>query len=68
MKLRVSLINLFPSKNKENSVQTQKEAIRKLCGGFIGVPERTKTTQISKRHLMQLRINFDNLKDAISKH
>ena len=68
MKLRVSLINLFPSKNKENSLETQKEPIRKICGGFIGVPERMKTTQISKRHLMHLRIKFDNLKNAISKH
>ena len=27
-------------------------AYNKLCGGFIGEPERMKTTQITKRHLM----------------
>ena len=50
-----------------------KEAIRKivlnkLCGGFIGVPERKKTMQITKRHLMQLQLKSDNLKEAMSKN
>ena len=37
----------------------------KLCGEFIGAPERMKTTQITKRHLMQLRMKLDNLKDVM---
>ena len=34
---------------------------KKVCGGFIGVPERMKAMQITKRHLIKL----DNLKEAI---
>ena len=30
--------------------------------------ERTKTSQITKRHLMQLRLKLDNLKEAMSKN
>ena len=40
-----------------------KEAIRKMCGGFIRVPERMKTMQITKRHSMQLQIKLNNLKE-----
>ena len=36
--------------------------------GFIGVPERKKTMQITKRHLMQLQLKSDNLKEAMSKN
>ena len=47
-----------------------KEAIRKrtskLCGRFIGVPERMKTTQIKKKHLLQQQIKLNNLRDAMS--
>ena len=40
----------------------------KLCGGIIGVQERKKTMQIIKRHLMQLQLKSDNLKEAMSKN
>ena len=58
-----------PSRKKHLS----KDAIRKmcsskLCGGFIDVPERKKTMQITKRHLMQLRLKLDNLKEVMSKN
>ena len=36
--------------------------------GFIGVPERKKTMQNTKRHLMQLQLKSDNLKEAMSKN
>ena len=58
-----SIIDQFVClKNNKNSLKKHlsKEAVReiayKLCGGFVGVPERTKTTQITKRHLMQLQL------------
>ena len=38
----------------ENSVQAN-------CVRFIGVSERMKTMQITKRHLMQLQLKLDNL-------
>ena len=64
MKLRVLLINLFPRKNKENSLERnacQKKTLEiyrtsKLCGGFIGVPEIMKTRQITKRYTIQAEI------------
>ena len=55
-----TIIDKFvPLKNqgkRSRKKHLSKEAIRKkclskLCGGFIGVPERTKTIQITKRHL-----------------
>ena len=55
MKLRVSVINLFLSKNK------------KLCGGFIDVPERIQNTQITKMESMQLQMKLDILTEATSK-
>ena len=71
MKLRVSLINLFHGKNKEKGLERQKKLLEKyntskLCGGFIGVPERMKTMQITKRHLIQLRLKINYLKEAMS--
>ena len=50
-----------------------KEAIRKIMlkqtmWRFIGVPERKKTMQNTKRHLMQLQLKSDNLKEAMSKN
>ena len=48
-----------------------KEAIRKIMlkqTMFIGVPERTKTIQNTKRHLMQLQLKSDNLKETMSKN
>ena len=55
-----SIIDKFvPLKNKENGQERntcqkkllKKLCLSKLCGGFIGVPERMKTMQITKRHL-----------------
>ena len=51
-----------PLKNKESSLERntcqkkllEKYCANKLCGGFIGVPERMKTTRITKRQFMQL--------------
>ena len=43
----------------------EKECTSKRCGGFIGVPERMKTTQITKKHLVQLRLKLGNIKDAM---
>ena len=76
MKLRLSSINLFPGKNKDNGLERNtrqkmllaKYCSSKLCGGFIGVPEKIKTMQIKKRHLMQLQLKLDNLKQAMSKN
>ena len=74
MKLKVSLINVFPSKNKENGLERnscqkkllEKYCTSKLCGGFKDVPERMMTTQSTKKHVMELRIKLDNLKEAMS--
>ena len=41
----------------------KKQVHKQIFGGFIGAPERMKTTQITKRHLMQLRMKLDNLKE-----
>ena len=62
-----SIIEQFVSLKKKQGKRSRKkhlskEVIKKIiykqttyvCGGFIGVPERMKTTQITKRHLMQL--------------
>ena len=71
MKFRVSSINLFPSKKQGKRCRKKhlsKEAIRKIVLGFIGVPERKKTMQITKRHLMQLQLKSDNLKEAMNKN
>ena len=63
-----SIIYQFvPLKNKENYLE-RNTCQKKLCEGFIGVPERMKITQITKRHLMQLQLKLDNLKEAMSKH
>ena len=35
---------------------------------YIDVPESMKTTQITKRYLMQLRVILDNQKEAMSKN
>ena len=43
-----------------------KEAIRKIV--FVGVLERKKTMQIIERHLMQLQLKLDDLKEAMSKN
>ena len=71
-----SIIDKFvPLKNKENGIERdtcQKKLLEKLCsskcGGFIGVPDRKMTMQITKRHLMQLQQKLDNLKEAMSKN
>ena len=56
-----SIIDQFvPLKKQGNGIERntcQKKLLEK-CGGFIGVPERKKTTQITKRHLMQLRLKL----------
>ena len=70
-----SIIDKFV-KNKENGLERntcqkkllEKQCLSKLCGGFIGVPERMKTMQITKRHLMQLQLKLDNLKEAMNKN
>ena len=36
----------------------RKIVLKKLCGGFIGVPERKKTMQITKRHEQKLACNI----------
>ena len=36
--------------------------------GFIDISERTKTMQVTKRNLMQLRLKLDDLKEAMSKN
>ena len=55
-----SIINKFvPLKNNENGLERntcqkkllEKLCLSKLCGGFIGITERMKTMQITKRHL-----------------
>ena len=46
----------------------EKQCSSKLCGRFIGVPERMKAMQITKRHLMQLQLKLDSLKEAVSKN
>ena len=56
------------SKKKHLSKEAIRKIANKLCGGFIGVPERMNTMQITKRHLMQLRLKLDNLKEAMSKN
>ena len=61
--------------NKENSLERnicQKKLLEKwrtskLCVEFISVPERTKTTHITKKHLLQLIMKLNNLKEAIKK-
>ena len=62
-----SIVDQFvPMKKQGNRFKKKhfsKEAIRK-----IGVQERMKTTPITKRHLMQLELKSDNLKEGMSKH
>ena len=58
-----SIIDKFvPLKNQgkqsRNTCQKkllEKYCLSKLCGGFIGVPERMKTMQITKKHLTKLK-------------
>ena len=50
---------------KDEDYANYKEA---LSGGFIGVPEMMKTMQITKRHLMQLQLKLDNLKEGMNKN
>ena len=76
MKLRVSLINFSLEKNKENGLKRnsfqkkllEKQCTNKLCESVIVVPERMKTTQFTKRHLKQLRLKLDSLKEAMNKN
>ena len=70
-----SIIDKFvPLKNKGNSLQRNllkkllKILFNNLRRGFMGAPERMKTLQISKRHLMQLRLKLDSLKEAMGKN
>ena len=70
-----SIINFVPLKKQGKRSRKKhllKEAIRKrtskLCGRFIGVPERMKTTQITKKHLLQQQMKLNNLRDAMSKN
>ena len=71
MKLKSSLKMCSIKKQEKLSRKKHlsKEAIRKKTAytkgeGFICVPERMKTTQITKRHLMQLRLKLENLKEV----
>ena len=54
------------SRKKHLSKEVIRKIAYKLCGWFIDVPERMTTTQITKRHLMQLQLKLDNIKEAIS--
>ena len=65
-------VPLKKQRKRSRKKHLSKDAIKKIAHkqtrvyrrGFIGVPERMKTTQITKRHLMQLRLKLNNLKDA----
>ena len=48
---------------KHLSKDANRKIAYKLCRGFISTPEKTKTTQITKRHLMQLQLKLGNLKE-----
>ena len=63
--------NFFPLKkqrkrSKKKHLSKEKSCSYKLCGRFIGVPERMKSVQITKRHSMQLRLKLDNLKEDMN--
>ena len=45
----------------------RKCCICKICLSCVGVPERVKTKQITKRHLMQLRMKLDSIKESMKK-
>ena len=54
------------SGKKHFSTEAIRKIVYKQTMSMIGVSERMKTTQIAKRHLMQLRLKLDNLKEAMS--
>ena len=56
------------SRKKHLSKEAIIKRTSKFCGRFIGVPERMKTTQIKKKHLLQQQIKLNNLRDAMSKN
>ena len=51
----------------ERNTCQKKNSIQPNCGWFIGLTKRTKITQITKRHLIKLRLKLDNLKEAMKK-
>ena len=69
-----SVIDQFvPEKKTRKMCHLSKEAIPKIAykqtiGGFIGIPEWMKIAQITKRHLMELQLKLDNLKETMSKN